>query len=130
MRAAFVAVCVSLACAPAPGKDTTTSNVWGGGIHNGDFETGSLDAWYTTGAVSITRQSLHGAYAMQVGQSGRSTTGTGAAQEFIVPKGHSRVSFSWRPHCESKTASCTIQVMDASGMDAPVWAMSCGGSYG
>ena len=100
------------------------------GIVNGDFESGKLDPWYTVGAVSITHDSLHGVYAMQVGESGRSTTGTGAAQEFFAPAGHSRVVFSSRPRCRSKTASCTIQVMAASGEEAPVWAMSCGGRYG
>lgn len=100
------------------------------GIVNGDFETGRLDPWYSTGPVSITTQSHGGQFALQVGDSKVSTTATGAAQEFIVPSGHDRVVFWYRPHCQSKSASCTIQVMDASGREAPVWAMSCGGHYG
>src|SRR5205823_5820532 len=65
----------------------------GGGITNGDFETGALTGWTSTGTTAAVNSGAHGGtYAARVGSTAPSGDST-LAQTFTVPSGVTQLSF-------------------------------------
>jgi hypothetical protein len=62
-------------------------------IVNGDFETGDLSGWSSTGTTSISATAHGGAHAAEVGSSSATNGDSSIAQTFTVPAGASRLSF-------------------------------------
>jgi hypothetical protein len=68
------------------------------GIVNGDFETGALAPWTTTGSTSITTTAHGGSKAAMVGLTGP-TTDSSIAQSFTAPAAGGTLSFWYRVTC-------------------------------
>jgi hypothetical protein len=65
-------------------------------IVNGDFETGDLSGWSSTGATSVSTSAHGGASAAEVGSSSATNGDSTIAQTFTVPTGASKLSFWYR----------------------------------
>ncbi|WP_188316393.1 hypothetical protein [Solihabitans fulvus] len=79
---------------------TVTTTGGGGGITNGDFETGSLSGWTTTGTTSVVNSGAHtGTYAAQAGGTSPTNGDSSIAQTFTVPANNSGLSFWYNVTC-------------------------------
>ncbi len=109
---------VSLSVTPPPGSSP---------IVNGDFETGNLSGWTSTGTTSVVSTSHTGAWAAQVG-----STSPGAdssiAQTFVAPANGGTLSFWYQVHCPDTItydwASATL-VDNTAGTTTTMLANTC-----
>ncbi len=77
------------------------SNSGGGGssLVNGDFETGDLNGWTTTGTTSISTTAHSGSSAGQVGATTETNGDSALSQIFVVPGGASSLRFWYQVSC-------------------------------
>jgi hypothetical protein len=72
----------------------------GDSLKNGDFETGDLTSWSTTGPNLISTDAHGGKFAAQVGSTGAfSGTAVLSQQIHILATGTTTLSFFYNPHC-------------------------------
>ena len=87
----------------APTHSTTitlTVTAATGGIVNGDFETGNLTGWTSSGTTAVVSSGAHsGTYAAQVGGTSPTNGDSSIAQTFTVPSGMGTLSFWYQVHC-------------------------------
>jgi phosphate-induced protein 1 len=88
--------------APATCGGGGVANVCGVGssvIVNGDFETGSLSGWTTSGTTSISTTAHGGRYAAQCGGASPTNGNSSITQTFKVPSTGGTLSFWYRVTC-------------------------------
>jgi hypothetical protein len=108
---------------------TVTQAGGGGGITNGDFETGTLSGWTSTGSTSVISGGAQaGTYSARVG----ATTPTGDSsitQTFTVPTGGTGISFWYNVTCPDTVtydwATATLKD-NTTGTTATPLAKTCG----
>src|SRR6266852_2295122 len=69
-------------------------------LQNGDFETGTLTGWTSTGSTAVTTTTPHsGTYAAMLGLTSPTNGDSSIAQTFTAPTGSSTLSFWYRNVC-------------------------------
>jgi hypothetical protein len=68
-------------------------------LTNGDFETGALSPWTTTGTASVAANAHGGSYAAQVGSTSPTNGDSSIAQSFTAPDAGATLSFWYAVHC-------------------------------
>lgn len=71
----------------------------GGGIVNGDFETGNFTGWTTAGTTSISTTAHSGSFSGQVGGTAATNGDSSISQTFTPPRGAATLSFWYQVHC-------------------------------
>lgn len=71
----------------------------GNGIVNGDFETGNLNGWTTTGTTAISTTVHSGSSSAQIGGISATNGDSSISQTFTAPGGTSTLSFWYQVHC-------------------------------
>jgi hypothetical protein len=109
----------------------TVSGASGGGIVNGDFESGSLAGWTATGATSLSTSAHGGAAAAQLGATDPTNGDSAIAQTFTVPAGASQLSFWYDVLCDDTVqydwATATLTDNSAGGTKT-ILAKTCNNS--
>jgi hypothetical protein len=98
---ALTATLVAVGCSSgSSGSDSTPLSSPGNSLKNGDFETGDLTSWYTTGPNVISTDAHGGKFAAQVGSTGAFSGTAVLSQQIHVPAtGTTTLSFFYNPHC-------------------------------
>ncbi|HEX5547335.1 MAG TPA: protease pro-enzyme activation domain-containing protein [Ktedonobacterales bacterium] len=78
---------------------TVTSSSGSDPLLNGDFETGTLNAWTTSGSVTTSSTTHSGAYAARVGSTSPYRGNSSLSQTFTAPSGYGSLSFWYRLVC-------------------------------
>jgi hypothetical protein len=77
----------------------TVTSTGGAGITNGDFETGTLSGWNTSGTTSISSTAHSGTYSGEVGASLATNGDSSIGQTFTVPNQKTRLSLWYQISC-------------------------------
>ena len=78
----------------------TVTATGGGGIVNGDFETGSLSGWTTVGTAVVVSSGAHGGtYAARVGGTSPTNGDSSISQTFTAPAGSGQLTFWYKNTC-------------------------------
>ncbi len=75
------------------------------GITNGDFETGNLNGWTSTGTTSISSTAHSGNSSAQVGGTIATNGDSSISQTFMVPTTASTLSFWYQVYCPDSVTS-------------------------
>ena len=113
---------------------TAPSAVAAGPIVNGDFETGNLSGWTTTGTTSVTTSGPHsGTYAAQLGSTSPTNGDSSISQSFTVPASGGTLSFWYNVTCPDTVtydwATATLADTTAGTTSTPL-AKTCVASSG
>ncbi len=98
-------------------------------IFNGDFETGNLNGWTTSGTTSVSTTDKHaGSYAAQLGSTGVTNGDSTIAQSFIAPVRSRSLGFWYLVHCPDTVtfdwATATLADITA-GTNTTILARTC-----
>jgi hypothetical protein len=98
---AIAATFVAAGCSSGgSGSDATPLSSPGDALKNGDFETGDLTSWFSTGPNVISTDAHGGKFAAQVGATGAFSGTAVLSQQIHVPAtGTTTLSFFYNPHC-------------------------------
>ena len=105
--------------------------VSGGGVTNGDFETGTTGGWSATGSTAITIYSHSGSYAAVVGDANPTGTST-LSQTFTAPGGATSLSLYYANNCPDTVTYdwVTITLRDnTAGTTRTILPKTCAASY-
>ncbi|MCU1680507.1 MAG: hypothetical protein JWQ81_1246 [Amycolatopsis sp.] len=115
------------------GYSLTVTGGAGGGITNGDFETGALAGWTSTGTTTVVNAGAHGGtYAARVGSTSPSNDSS-ITQTFTVPTGVTQLSFWYSVTCPDTVTYdwATATLKDTTGgTTATPLAKTCTGGAG
>ena len=79
---------------------TVSSGGTGGGIVNGNFETGTLSGWSSTGTTAVVAGGAHsGTYSARVGGTSPTSGDSSIAQTFSAPSTGGQLSFWYNVNC-------------------------------
>jgi hypothetical protein len=101
-----------------------------GGISNGDFETGSVSGWTSTGTATAVSGGHGGSYAARVGSTSPSTDSS-LAQTFTAPSGATGLSLYYKVVCPDTLTYdwATVSLLDTTtGSSATVVQKTCSNS--
>jgi kumamolisin len=111
------------------GSTPVTPPPSGNAITNGDFETGDLTGWTTTGnATADASAAQSGKFGALVGSANPTADDSSISQTFTAPAGSSQVSFSYNVNCDDTVdtvwASATL-TDNTTGTTSTVLANTC-----
>ena len=96
------------------------------GVSNGDFESGALTGWTTTGIAKAAGGGHTGAYAAQVGDTAASHD-SAITQQVLLPTGSPQLSFWFKSVCNDIVSFDwgSVTVTPAGGSATTVWGPIC-----
>ncbi len=108
--------------------DVQFSTPSAGGIVNGDFETGNLNGWISTGTTAVSTTAHSGSSSAQVGGTAATNGDSSISQTFTAPSTASTLSFWYQVHCPDVVTNdwATATLKDnTAGTSATILANTC-----